>query len=153
MRYGPQDWDLIPVIWQPGADPRVWRHKACGERLEFPDDRHRCPQDRVAPDENSDMSVIQRERTMDDTYPLDMTCGTCHCDRRWHFKTHDGQTAGCVRKIGISNPIPCHCLGFMATESPALRSAYEAEHGRLLFRAALSRQNAVDGPKYRATLA
>jgi hypothetical protein len=43
MRYGPQDWDLIPVHWTPGADPRVWKHKACGERLEFPDDQHRCP--------------------------------------------------------------------------------------------------------------
>jgi len=42
MRYGPQDWDLTPGIYTPGADPRVWRHKACGERMEFPDDRHRC---------------------------------------------------------------------------------------------------------------
>lgn len=41
-RYGPQDWDLLPGIWHPGADPRVWKHKACGERLEFPDDEHLC---------------------------------------------------------------------------------------------------------------
>jgi hypothetical protein len=42
MGYGPQDWDLLAGIYRPGADPRVWRHKACGERLEFPDDKHRC---------------------------------------------------------------------------------------------------------------
>lgn len=42
MRYGPQDWDLVPGIYNHGADPRVWIHKACGERLEFPDDNHRC---------------------------------------------------------------------------------------------------------------
>lgn len=85
-------------------------------------------------------------------YPLDMTCGTCHCDRRWHFKTYDGQTVGCTRKIGMSHPLPCHCTGFMATESKALRDAYEAEKGRMLFRAASARQDAKDGPKYRATL-
>lgn len=43
MGYGPQDWDLLAGIGRPGSDPRVWRHKACGERLEFPDDKHRCP--------------------------------------------------------------------------------------------------------------
>jgi hypothetical protein len=42
MGYGPRDWELIPEIYNPGADPRVWRHKACGERLEFPDDKHVC---------------------------------------------------------------------------------------------------------------
>ena len=46
MGYGPQDWELLPGIYNPGADPRVWIHKACGERLEFPDDKHRCPQQR-----------------------------------------------------------------------------------------------------------
>jgi hypothetical protein len=42
MTYGPQDWDLLAGIGRPGSDPRVWRHKACGECLEFPDDTHRC---------------------------------------------------------------------------------------------------------------
>jgi hypothetical protein len=79
-------------------------------------------------------------------------CGTCHCDRRWHFTTYDGQIVGCTRKIGMSLPLPCHCTGFMLTESESLRAAYEAEKGRLLFRAAVARQDHIDGAKYRASL-
>jgi hypothetical protein len=33
-----------------------------------------------------------------------------------------------------------------------LRAAYEAEKGRLLFRAAVARQDHIDGAKYRASL-
>jgi hypothetical protein len=40
--YGPQDWELLAGIGRPDADFRVWRHRACGECLEFPDDDHRC---------------------------------------------------------------------------------------------------------------
>ena len=84
-----------------------------------------------------------------DGLTLDSTCGTCHCYRGNHFKTYDGRAAGCVRKIGITNPIPCACLGFMATESESLRAAHEAEMGRRIFQAVVARQDAEHGPLYR----
>ena len=51
--------------------------------------------------------------------------------------------------IGMTNPIPCACSGFMQTESEALRAAYEAEMGRRVFRAVIARQDAEHGPLYR----
>ena len=84
--------------------------------------------------------------------PLDMTCGTCRCDRRWHFKTYDGIRAGCTRKIGYEAQVPCPCGGFMATESKELRGHHEKVMGRRIFRMAVERQNTIDGAKYRATL-
>lgn len=102
------------------------------------------------------MGNLAPERAADmnekDLYPDDMSCGTCHCMRGWHFRTYRGDKFGCDRNIGMTNPVRCPCTGFMATESAALRAAYEAEMGRLLFRAAVARQNAKDGAKYRSAL-
>lgn len=42
MTYGPQDWELLTGMLR-ADDPRIWRHKACGKRLEYPDDTHQCP--------------------------------------------------------------------------------------------------------------
>lgn len=88
----------------------------------------------------------------EDLYPLDMTCGTCHCERRWHFKTYGGDSAGCTRKIGTVNPILCPCIGFMATEAESLREAHLAELGRATFRAVVARQDAKYSARYRAAL-
>jgi hypothetical protein len=82
---------------------------------------------------------------------LESTCQTCRCQRRWHYQTYAGD-AGCTRKIGTINPIPCACTGFMMTEAPSLIKIHQHEMSKRLFRAAVARQDAVDGAKYRKSL-
>ena len=86
---------------------------------------------------------------MTSQYPLDMTCGTCRCDRRWHYQTYAGD-AGCTREIGITNPIPCACTGFMATVAADLVTIHQSEMSKRIFRASAARQDAIDAAKYRA---
>lgn len=82
---------------------------------------------------------------------LESTCCTCHCQRRWHYQTYAGD-AGCTRSIGTINPVPCACTGFMRTEAPDLIQIHQSEMSKRIFRAAVARQDAQDGAKYRATL-
>jgi len=70
---------------------------------------------------------------------LNASCGTCHCQRRWHFKTYGG-TVGCTRLVGLSNAIPCACSGFTMTESQTLKDAHEAEMWQRIFRRCVARQ-------------
>jgi hypothetical protein len=76
---------------------------------------------------------------------LESTCQTCRCQRRWHYQTYAGDA-------GTINPIPCACTGFMMTEAPSLIKIHQHEMSKRLFRAAVARQDAVDGAKYRKSL-
>ena len=97
------------------------------------------------------MMTTEAEIEQQRLYPLDMSCRTCRCQRRWHYQTYAGD-AGCTREIGTINPVLCACTGFMATEAPGLIEIHQAEMIKRLFRAAVARQDAIDGAKYRATL-
>lgn len=88
---------------------------------------------------------------MTESLTLETTCGTCRCRRRWHYQTYAGD-AGCTREIGMANPVPCACTGFMQTEAPDLRKIHEEQMAARIWRAAVRRQDAIDGAKYRATL-
>lgn len=88
MGYGPQDWEVLAGIGRPGADPRVWRHKACGERLEFPDDNHRCvagqlvpPGDGAAGEEGA--AAIKALKAVGRPFPRPDGPNLCWCPESW----------------------------------------------------------------------
>lgn len=86
MGYGPQDWDLLPGTWHPGTDPRVWKHKACGERLEFPDDQHRCAEATLTEQAAADTELALRAQVTDLRATLARIEGSAREDAR-HAKS------------------------------------------------------------------
>ena len=47
-------------------------------------------------------------------------------------------------RVGVENPIPCPCAGFMLTESETLKSEWRHEVGLRVYRQVIGRQDVVD---------
>jgi hypothetical protein len=73
----------------------------------------------------------------------EVRCGTCTHERGGHYISYGG-TAGCMCRVGVENPIPCPCPGFMLTESEALRNEWRQEVGMRVYQNVSGRQRIVD---------
>lgn len=73
----------------------------------------------------------------------DTRCGTCTHPYGGHYTNYGGQP-GCMCRVGIENPVPCPCVGFMLTQSETLRNEWRHEVGMVVYRTVAGRQKTMD---------
>lgn len=78
-----------------------------------------------------------------DEIAIDIRCGTCTHERGGHYVSYGG-TAGCMCRVGIENPIPCPCIGFMLTESETLKNEWRHAVGMAVYHNVAGRQRTAD---------